>query len=66
MHAYTLRNESRIVPADDYGDDPLQEYLQFDRLGVDGVFSDFPDTALTARALFWGQPQSGLRAPWRP
>lgn len=28
------------------------EYLQFFRLGVDGVFSEFPDTALAARASF--------------
>jgi glycerophosphoryl diester phosphodiesterase len=29
--------------------DPHAEYLQFFRLGVDGVFSEFPDTAIAAR-----------------
>jgi len=31
---------------------PAFEYLRFYRLGIDGVFSDFPDTAFGARALF--------------
>jgi glycerophosphoryl diester phosphodiesterase len=30
----------------------VEEYLHFYELGVDGVFSDFPDTAVTARELF--------------
>ena len=32
--------------ARDYTGDPLAEYRQFFLLGVDGLFSDFPDTAL--------------------
>lgn len=48
VHPWTFRDERRYL-ADRYGDDPLSEYLEFFRLGVDGVFSDFPDTA--ARAL---------------
>ena len=32
--------------------DPQAEYLQFFRLGVDGVFSEFPDTAVTARSVY--------------
>ncbi len=28
--------------------DPMAEYLQFFKLGVDGLFSDFPDTAVAA------------------
>jgi glycerophosphoryl diester phosphodiesterase len=31
---------------------PVNEYLAFYELGVDGLFSDFPDTAITARALW--------------
>ena len=51
VHAYTFRNEPRfLAPA--YAGDPLKEYLSFYALGVDGVFSDFPDTALAARAAF--------------
>lgn len=49
VHAYTFRNEQRRL-AFDYAKDPKAEYLQFYRLGIDGLFSDFPDTALQARA----------------
>jgi glycerophosphoryl diester phosphodiesterase len=30
----------------------VNEYLHFFELGVDGVFSDFADTAFAARELF--------------
>jgi len=63
VHAYTWRNEARYLLSN-YGDDPVQEYLQFYCLGVDGVFSDNPDTAVTARTLFWHAPRAC--APWRP
>ncbi|NJD66717.1 MAG: glycerophosphodiester phosphodiesterase [Chloroflexi bacterium] len=48
VHAFTFRNESRYL-AHSYSGDPQAEYLQFYRLGVDGVFSEFPDTAIAAR-----------------
>lgn len=48
VHAFTFRNESRNL-AHSYMGDPHAEYLQFYRLGVDGVFSEFPDTAIAAR-----------------
>ena len=32
--------------------DPVNEYLQVFRLGVDGLFSDFPDTAFAARTKY--------------
>jgi glycerophosphoryl diester phosphodiesterase len=51
VHAYTFRNEQRRL-AFDYNKDPKAEYLQFYRLGLDGVFSDFPDTALEARVSY--------------
>lgn len=51
VHPYTFRNEQRRL-AFDYHKDPKAEYLQFYRLGVDGVFSDFADTAIAARADF--------------
>ena len=44
----TFRDESRHL-AYSYSGDPRTEYLQFFRLGVDGVFSEFPDTAIAAR-----------------
>lgn len=48
VHPYTFRNEGRYLAAD-YNGDPGAEYEQFFRLGVDGLFSDFPDTAVAAR-----------------
>ena len=51
VHAYTFRNEQRRL-ALDYNKDPKAEYLQFYRLGLDGVFSDFSDTALEARKTY--------------
>lgn len=49
VHAWTFRDEPAFL-APDHGLDPVAEYLQVFRLGVDGVFSDFGDTALRARA----------------
>jgi glycerophosphoryl diester phosphodiesterase len=48
VHAYTFRSESRYL-ARSYLGDPRAEYTQFYRLGVDGVFSEFPDAAIAAR-----------------
>ncbi len=49
VHTYTFRNESDTL-APEYRNDPLNEYQRFFELGIDGVFSDFSDTALKARA----------------
>jgi glycerophosphoryl diester phosphodiesterase len=54
--AYTFRNENSFLPLElrssadpaEYGN-ALAEYEQFFKLGVDGVFSDNPDTAKAAR-----------------
>ncbi|EFL51248.1 glycerophosphoryl diester phosphodiesterase [Solidesulfovibrio fructosivorans JJ]] len=55
VHPYTFRNEERyLAPA--YHNAPSAEYRHFFALGVDGVFSDFPDTAATARTLFSQRP----------
>lgn len=57
VHAYTFRNENPFLPANlrrgDAGDhgDAITEYAAFLRAGVDGVFSDHPDTARRARDL---------------
>ena len=51
VHPWTFRNEPQHLAAE-YGGDPAAEYLQFLALGVDGVFSDFADTAVAARARF--------------
>jgi glycerophosphoryl diester phosphodiesterase len=54
VHTWTFRNDS--LPSDpanpSYHTNPIFEYLKFYELGIDGVFSDFPDTAFTARELF--------------
>jgi glycerophosphoryl diester phosphodiesterase len=50
VHTWTFRNEQRRL-AGNYGGAPVNEYLRFFEMGIDGVFSDFPDTAVTARAL---------------
>ena len=55
--AYTFRNENQFLPSGaalgaptrtHYGN-AIAEYQQFFELGVDGVFSDNPDTAKAAR-----------------
>jgi glycerophosphoryl diester phosphodiesterase len=56
VHPYTFRNENAFLPLElrsgpnlaDYGD-AFGEYEQFYELGVDGLFSDNPDTAVEAR-----------------
>ena len=48
VHAFTFRNEARRL-ASDYKGDPKAEYRRFFELGVDGLFSDFADTAVAAR-----------------
>ncbi|MFP5391359.1 MAG: glycerophosphodiester phosphodiesterase [Gammaproteobacteria bacterium] len=51
VHPYTFRNEKRRL-ASNYKGDPGLEYRQFYEIGVDGLFSDFADTALAARASY--------------
>lgn len=51
VHPFTFRNENRRLPID-YAGDPKNEYLAYYRLGVDGVFTDFTDTAITARTAY--------------
>ncbi len=52
VHPYTFRNEQGRL-ASDYKGNPVNEYLLFYELGVDGLFSDFPNTAFASRELFW-------------
>jgi glycerophosphoryl diester phosphodiesterase len=59
VHPYTFRNEQRRL-AFDYGGNPINEYLRFYEAGVDGLFSDFADTAFAARELFWLQSGGSL------
>ena len=50
VHSWTFRNEPRRL-ASDFAGDPLAEYKAFFDAGLDGLFSDFPDTAAKARNL---------------
>ncbi len=52
LHTWTFRNEPRRL-ALTYANDPAKELAQFFQLGVNGLFSDFPDTAVTARDAYW-------------
>ena len=59
VHPFTFRNEQRRLTGD-FNGDPVQEYLRFYELGVDGVFSDFADMAVTARELFELRKRLGI------
>ncbi|AXK38769.1 glycerophosphodiester phosphodiesterase [Crenobacter cavernae] len=48
VHPFTFRNEASGLAADYHGD-ARAEYRLFYSLGVDGVFSDFSDTAVAVR-----------------
>lgn len=48
VHPYTFRSEAKRL-ASDYKGDSKAEYTKFFQLGVDGLFSDFPDNAVAAR-----------------
>ena len=48
VHPYTFRSEPKQL-ASDFKGDPKAEYKLFFNLGVDGLFSDFPDQAKAAR-----------------
>lgn len=51
VHPFTFRNESRRLAAD-YKGEGKNEVLAYYRLGVDGLFTDFTDTALAARSMY--------------
>jgi len=51
VHTYTFRNEQKYL-AGFYNGDPMAEYLVFFRAGIDGVFTDFANVGVAARAAF--------------
>jgi glycerophosphoryl diester phosphodiesterase len=51
VHSYTFRNEARYLPGL-YSGDPAAEYQTFFEAGIDGVFSDFANTAFEARTRY--------------
>lgn len=48
VHPWTFRQEDIFLPRDMHGN-PAAEYALFLSLGIDGLFSDFPDAAVRAR-----------------
>ena len=48
VHSWTFRSEPKRL-ASDFKGDPAAEYRAYLALGIDGLFSDFPDTAVKAR-----------------
>ncbi len=72
VHVWTLRDENRFLPAQmrigqdaaDHGD-ALAEYLAFYDAGVDGVFSDYTASAITARDR-WERPSPTATGPAAP
>lgn len=51
VHVYTFRNESKYL-AGIFKGDPEAELLAYLRAGVDGVFTDFSNTAVPTRAKY--------------
>ena len=57
IHTWTFRSESRLLRGEPAAmppmwRNPVNEYLKFYKLGIDGVFSDYTDDAVVARELF--------------
>lgn len=68
VHAWTFRNENTFLPKDFREGDPAHpmypqatgdapsEYALFFSTGMDGVFSDNPDTAVASRTEYLARP----------
>jgi glycerophosphoryl diester phosphodiesterase len=71
VHVWTMRDENMFMARDFWrGTDPtakgdaIAEYQAFFDAGVDGVFSDHPDTAVAAREA-WSEQQQAAERPGR-
>jgi len=62
VHPYTFRSDVPYL-AKEYAGDSTKEYMQFYEIGVDGVFSDFPDHAVRARDQFLKKTKGAASAP---
>lgn len=51
VHPFTFRNEPQYL-AGIYQNNPVNEYLDFFKAGVDGVFTDFTLTGIAARDIY--------------
>jgi glycerophosphoryl diester phosphodiesterase len=61
IHVWTLRADREYLPSG-YNGDAGAEFEQFRALGVDGVFTDFPDLAVRVYQARTG-PAALLREP---
>lgn len=61
VHPYTFRSEDSRLPLEDIGT-PTNEYQRFFALGVDGLFSDFSESAVAGRAMFLLKNGANYRA----
>ncbi|MBD2364202.1 PEP-CTERM sorting domain-containing protein [Anabaena minutissima FACHB-250] len=59
VHAWTFRDEDVFLPANLQGN-PEEEYRLFYQTGLDGVFSDNPDTAFKVRSALVPEPSAML------
>ncbi|ESO01366.1 hypothetical protein HELRODRAFT_192312 [Helobdella robusta] len=57
IHTYTFRNEFMFLPWD-YHQDPCNEMMDFFLLGIDGYFTDFPETAFNFFSLIYHSQKS--------
>lgn len=59
VYPYTFRSEAQYL-LKSYASE-IKEYEQYFELGVDGVFSDFPDHAVMAKKIFLDSKKSGVK-----
>ncbi|HIK08412.1 MAG TPA: glycerophosphodiester phosphodiesterase [Trichormus sp. M33_DOE_039] len=59
VHAWTFRDEDVFLPANLQGN-PEEEYRRFYATGIDGLFSDNPDTAVEVRSTLVPEPSAML------
>ncbi|WP_414753379.1 glycerophosphodiester phosphodiesterase family protein [Anabaena sp. CCY 9910] len=55
VHAWTFRDENVFLPTNLQGN-PQEEYKRFYQTGIDGLFSDNPDTAFAVRSTLVPEP----------
>ncbi|WP_410209076.1 glycerophosphodiester phosphodiesterase family protein [Aquirhabdus sp.] len=51
VHSFTFRNEAKYL-AGVFKGDPIAEYQVYFKAGIDGVFTDFTNTGVAARAAY--------------
>jgi glycerophosphoryl diester phosphodiesterase len=65
VHPYTFRDEDQYLAAD-YKGNPELEFQQFFQLGVDALFTDFPDTGDKVRDFLSDPQNNSVRSPQNP